>query len=91
MAKAPKMNLSQFTGVMQAAAKVAPDAEIDIALIDIERQVRTKIGDLTELAASIKVDGVLEPIILLLWPSSASRRPWPSGTARNHGSASALQ
>ena len=73
MAKPPKMNLSQFTGVMQAAAKVAPDAEIDIELIDIERQVRTKIGDLTELAASIKVDGVLEPIILLLKPDGRYR------------------
>ena len=73
MAKPPKMNLSQFTGVMQAAAKVAPDAEIDISLIDIERQVRTKIGDLTELAASIKVDGVLEPIILLAKPDGRYR------------------
>lgn len=73
MAKLPKMNLSQFTGVMQAAAKVAPDAEIDIELIDIERQVRTRIGDLTELVASIKVDGVLEPIILLLKPDGRYR------------------
>ena len=73
MAKPPKMNLSQFTGVMQAAAKVAPDAEIDIELIDIERQVRTRIGDLTELVASIKVDGVLEPIILLLKPDGRYR------------------
>lgn len=73
MATKPKMDLSKFTGVMQAAAKVAPDAEIDIALIDIERQVRTKIGDLTELAASIKVDGVLEPIILLFKPDGRYR------------------
>lgn len=70
MAK-PKMDLSAFAGVMKAGAKVAADTEADIVLIDIERidierQVRTKIGDLTELVASIKVDGVLEPIILLL-------------------------
>lgn len=73
MAKAPKMDLSNFTGVMQAAVKVAPDAEIDIDLIDVERQVRTKIGDLTELAASIKLDGVLLPIILLAKPDGRYR------------------
>lgn len=73
MATKPKMDLSKFTGVMQAAAKTVPDAEIDIALIDVERQVRTKIGDLTELAASIKLDGVLEPIILLLKPDGRYR------------------
>ena len=73
MAKAPKMNLSNFTGVMQAAVKVAPDAEIDIDLIDVERQVRTKIGDLAELAASIKLDGVLLPIILLAKPDGRYR------------------
>lgn len=72
MAK-PKMDLSKFTGVMQTAARIAPDAEIDIELIDIERQVRTRIGDLAELAASIKVDGVLEPIILLLKPEGRYR------------------
>lgn len=66
MAK-PKLNLASFTGVMSAAAgkTTAPDAEIDITLIDVERQVRTDLGDLKPLAASILEIGVLEPIILL--------------------------
>lgn len=66
MAK-PKLNLASFTGVMSAAAgkTTAPDAEIDIELIDVERQVRTDLGDLAPLAASIADIGVLEPIILL--------------------------
>ena len=66
MATKPKLNLAGFTGVVVAASKTVPDTEIEIALIDIERQVRTKIGDLTDLAASIKAIGVLEPVILLL-------------------------
>ncbi|WP_022981347.1 ParB/RepB/Spo0J family partition protein, partial [Ideonella sp. B508-1] len=66
MAK-PKLNLASFTGVVSTASgtTTAPDAEIDVTLIDVERQVRTDLGDLTELAASIKDIGVLEPIILL--------------------------
>jgi ParB family chromosome partitioning protein len=66
MATKPRLNLAGFTGVVVAASKTVPDTEIEIALIDIERQVRTKIGDLTELVASIKAIGVLEPVILLL-------------------------
>lgn len=66
MAK-PKLNLASFTGVVSTASgtTTAPDAEIDVTLIDVERQVRTDLGDMTELAASIKDIGVLEPIILL--------------------------
>lgn len=67
MATKPKLNLASFTGVVSAASgtTTAPDAEIDVTLIDVERQVRTDLGDLTELAASIADIGVLEPIILL--------------------------
>jgi len=66
MAK-PKLNLASFTGVVRTASgtTTAPDADIDVTLIDVERQVRTDLGDLTDLAASIKDIGVLEPIILL--------------------------
>lgn len=67
MATKPKLNLAAFTGVMSAATgkTTAPDAEIVIALIDIERQVRTDLGDLKPLAASIAEIGVLEPVIVL--------------------------
>lgn len=66
MAKKPNLNLAAFTGVMAAASGATPpDAEIDVALIVVERQVRSKLGDLTELAAAIKAVGVLEPILLL--------------------------
>ena len=67
MATKPKLNLASFTGLVAAASgtTTAPDAEIDVTLIDVERQVRTDLSDLTELAASITDIGVLEPIILL--------------------------
>lgn len=67
MATKPKLNLASFTGVVSAASgtTTAPDAEIHVTLIDVERQVRTDLGDLTELVASIADIGVLEPIILL--------------------------
>lgn len=66
MAK-PKLNLASFTGVVAAASgtTTAPDAEIELLLIDVERQVRTDLGDLTNLAASIAGIGVLEPVLLL--------------------------
>ena len=66
MAK-PKLNLSSFTGVVATASgtKTAPDAEILLALIDVEHQVRSELGDLTDLTASIKDIGILEPILLL--------------------------
>ena len=67
MATKPKLNLASFTGVVSAASgtATAPDAEISVTLIDVERQVRTDLGDLTELTASIADIGVLEPILLL--------------------------
>lgn len=65
MAMKPKLNLASFTGVVAAASGTAPDAEVDVTLIDVERQVRTDLGDLTDLAASIADIGVLEPIIVL--------------------------
>lgn len=63
MAKPPKMNLSQFTGVMKAAAKA--DANVLLDLIDIEAQVRTKFGDLNEFAEGLKANGLDTPIVLL--------------------------
>lgn len=66
MAK-PKLNLAGFTGIAKAAAGlVTPvDAEIDVMIIDVERQVRTDLGDLSDLVTSIRDIGVIEPIILL--------------------------
>lgn len=67
MATKPKLNLASFTGVVSAASgtTTAPDAEVEMKLIDVERQVRTELGDLTDLAKSISDIGVLEPILLL--------------------------
>lgn len=66
MAK-PKLNLAGFTGIAKAAAGlVTPaDAEVDVMIIDVERQVRTDLGDLSDLVTSIRDIGVIEPIILL--------------------------
>lgn len=58
-----KLNLSSFTGVVNAAT--APDANVRLALIDRKRQVRTKLGDLSDLRRSVAAVGILEPIILL--------------------------
>lgn len=60
------MNIAAFTGVVKNAANTAsPDAEIDLTLIDLERQVRSEIGDIADLATSINDLGVLEPVLLL--------------------------
>lgn len=64
MAK-PKLNLASFTGVVAAASGTAPDAEIELTLIDVVPQVRTELGDLTSLVSSIAENGVLEPVLLL--------------------------
>jgi ParB family chromosome partitioning protein len=64
MAK-PKLNLASFTGVVAAASGTAPDAEIELTLIDVVPQVRTELGDLTSLVSSIAEGGVLEPVLLL--------------------------
>jgi len=64
MAAKPKLELASFTGVVAKASGTTADAEIEIAQIVKRPQVRTKMGDLTQLAASIKVQGVIEPIIV---------------------------
>jgi len=66
MAK-PKLNLASFTGVVEAAARptTPPDAEIDLALIDVQKQVRSKLGDMTDLVAGIKAQGIIQPVVLL--------------------------
>jgi len=63
MAK-PKLELANFTGVVAKASGTTADAEIEISRIEKRPQVRTKIGDLTQLAASIKAQGVIEPVIV---------------------------
>jgi len=68
MATKPKLNLAAFSGIVANATgnQTKPaDAEVDLTLIDVERQVRTDIGSLAELVTSIKEMGVLEPILLL--------------------------
>lgn len=62
--KAPKLELSKFTGSVAKATGTTADAEVDIARIVKRPQIRKKLGDLTEMAASIKHKGVLQPIIL---------------------------
>lgn len=64
--KKPQLKLTEFAGVVAAAAGTPrPDAEIAIPLIDVERQVRTQLGDLTDLTHSIQAVGVLEPILVM--------------------------
>lgn len=58
------LNLAAYTGLVSAASGTAPDADIDIDLIYAEKQVRTEVGDLTEIAESIKAQGVLQPILV---------------------------
>ncbi|MGH8337717.1 MAG: hypothetical protein ACRETL_13050, partial [Gammaproteobacteria bacterium] len=68
MAKKPKLELGSFTHVVSAGAQTTPqpsDAEISLDLIDVERQVRTHLGDLSDLVAGIQKVGVLVPIVLL--------------------------
>ena len=59
------LNLTKLSAVAQIAVNPNADAEVPIDQIDIQRQVRTKLGNLEELAASISAMGVLEPILLV--------------------------
>lgn len=64
--KKPALKLTEFAGVVAAAAGTPrPDAEIALNLIDVERQVRSQLGDLSDLTNSIKAVGVLEPVLVL--------------------------
>ena len=60
------LNLTKLSAVAQIAVNphANADAEVPIDQIDIKRQVRTKLGDLDELAESIKAQGVLQAILL---------------------------
>lgn len=73
--KSGGLSLGRLSQVAQMAIKPgpAPDDEIEIGLIDFERQVRKKLGDLTPLAASIKEMGVQQPVILLKKPDGRFR------------------
>lgn len=68
MAKPPKLNLSSFTGVVKSAtgSGMAADKEISLDDIDVEAQVRTDMGDLTDLMNSIVRLGILEPLLVML-------------------------
>ena len=46
--KKPTLNLSNFAGLIAVANATtkSADAQVDISLIDIQRQVRTELGDL---------------------------------------------
>lgn len=64
MAK-PKLNLSNFTGVMSnATATVKPDTELDLAQIYTTVQVRKTFEGLSELADTIKLNGIIQPLIV---------------------------
>lgn len=63
--KKPGLNVASLASMAQTAVKPLTHADIRIDLIDIERQVRTDIGDLTSLANSIKEIGVEVSIIVL--------------------------
>lgn len=71
MAKSPKLSLASFTGVVRSAtgAGSAADKEISLDLIDVESQVRTDMGDLTDLVSSIVRLGILEPLLVMLLPN----------------------
>lgn len=71
MAKTPKMELTNFTGVVRAAAKA--DGSIDIELIDVEKQVRTQFGDLTQFAEGIGANGLDTPIVVMVRPDGRYR------------------
>lgn len=68
----PKLQLSGVkklsavvnSAIAQPAVAVRADESIDLGLIDVRPQVRTKVRNLEELAESIKVLGVHTPIIV---------------------------
>ena len=66
--KNPGLSLGKLSALAQIVVRKptqVPDAEIELALIDSQTQVRTTFRYLEELAESIKQLGVIEPIILL--------------------------
>lgn len=59
-----KLNLAKFTGLVKSASERIPNGEVSLKLIDVQKQVRSELGDLTSLTENIKELGVIEPIIL---------------------------
>ncbi|PTT92924.1 hypothetical protein DBR42_01070 [Pelomonas sp. HMWF004] len=70
MTAKPKLSLTSFaklggTGGTKDQPLPAGQAAVGLSLIDVKKQVRSKLGDLTELKASIAANGVDTPILLL--------------------------
>jgi ParB family chromosome partitioning protein len=70
--KKPALALGRLSQVAQIPVRKA-DAEISLSLIDVERQVRTDLGDLGDLVNTIKAVGVKQPIMLLAKPDGRYR------------------
>jgi ParB family chromosome partitioning protein len=62
-------------GRVQGAARPAPDTRIRVDLIDVEAQLRTYFDEEAQagLNASVKAQGVLQPVILLAKPDGRYR------------------
>lgn len=60
------LNLTQFAGVINTAMGTAqvPDATLDLSKIYVKIQVRKKFRNIEELAESIKLNGIIEPLIV---------------------------
>ena len=73
--KNKSLNLQQYTGVVQGATQRTPDARIKVNLIDVEAQVRTQFDEQAqaELDASVKAQGVIQPVVLLAKPDGRYR------------------
>lgn len=69
------LGLQQYTGVVQGATQRTPDARIKVNLIDVEAQVRTQFDEQAqaELDASVKAQGVIQPVVLLAKPDGRYR------------------
>lgn len=60
------LNLTQFAGVVNSAVGPIqpPDANVDLSKIFVKIQVRKKFRNIEELAESIKLNGIIEPLIV---------------------------
>jgi ParB family chromosome partitioning protein len=74
MAKA-SFDLKKFAGVVQSATQRTPDRNIRIDLIDTESQVRSYFDPekQAELDASVKAQGIIQPVVLLAKPDGRYR------------------
>lgn len=75
MAKNKSLGLQKFTGVVQGATQRTADARIRVDLIDVEAQVRTQFDEeaQADLDASVKAQGVIQPVVLLAKPDGRYR------------------